>query len=56
MALDIVHWEIVLGSVLGELIAAPLAAYICKNCPPGLALVGILLMFLTLRNLGILRL
>ena len=58
MALGMVHWEIVLGSALGGLIAAPLAAYICKKLPTRLlmALVGILLMLLTLRNLGILRL
>ena len=57
MALGMVHWEIVLGSVLGGLVAAPLAAYACKKLPtrPLMALVGALLMLLTLRNLGVLR-
>jgi len=58
MTLGVVHWEIVLGLALGGLIAAPLAAYVCKKLPTRLlmALVGILLTLLTLRNIGILRL
>ena len=58
MALGMVDWKIILGLVLGGLIAAPFAAYVCKKLPSRLlmALVGILLMFLTLRNVGILRL
>ena len=58
MALGMIQWQIVLGLALGGLIAAPLAAYLCKKLPTRLlmALVGILLMLLTFRNLGILRL
>ena len=58
MALGVIHWEMVLGLALGGLVAAPLAAYVCKKLPTRLlmALVGILLTLLTLRNIGILRL
>ena len=58
MALGMIQWEMVLGLALGGLIAAPLAAYACRKLPTRLlmALVGILLMLLTLRNLGIIRL
>jgi len=58
MALGMIQWEIVLGLALGGLIAAPLAAYACRKLPTRLlmALVGMLLILLTLRNLGILRL
>jgi len=53
-----VQWEIVLGLDLRGVIAAPPAAYVCKKLPTRLltALIGILLMFLTLRNLGTIRL
>jgi len=58
IALGMIQWEIVLGLALGGLLAAPLAAYACKKLPTRLlmALVGALLMLLTLRNLGILKL
>jgi len=57
IVLGMFQWEIVLGLALGGVITAPLAAYVCKKLPTRLlmALIGILLMFLTLRNLGILR-
>jgi len=50
IALGMVQWEIVLGLTLGGVIAAPLAANVCKKLPTRLlmALIGILLMFLTL--------
>ena len=58
MALGMIQWEIVLGLALGGLIAAPLAAYLCKKLPTRLlmALIGILLIFLALKNMRILRL
>ena len=49
-----VQWEIVVGLALGGVIAAPLTIYVCKKLPTRLlmALISILLMFLTLRNLA----
>jgi hypothetical protein len=58
IALGMIDLKIVLGLALGGLIAAPFAAYLCKKLPTRLlmALIGILLVFITLRNMGILRL
>jgi uncharacterized membrane protein YfcA len=58
IALGMIDLKIVLGLALGGLIAAPFAAYLCKKLPTRLlmALVGILLVFITLRDMGILRL
>jgi len=55
IALRVVDWKIVLGLALGDLVAAPLAAYLCKKLPTRLlmSLVGIMIMIITLRNLGI---
>jgi len=50
LPLSMVQWEIVLGLALGGVIVVPPAAYVCKKLPTKLlmALIGILLMFLTL--------
>ena len=46
-------WPIILGVALGGVIAAPLAAYICKKVPvrPLLAVVGLLIIGLNIYNL-----
>jgi uncharacterized membrane protein YfcA len=56
IALGIIDWKIVLGLALGGLAASPLAAYLCKKLPTRLlmALVGILLALITLKNMKIL--
>jgi uncharacterized membrane protein YfcA len=55
VALQVVDWRAVLGLALGGIIAAPLAAYLCKKLPtrPLMGLVGILIILITLKNLAI---
>ena len=47
------HKEVVLGLIIGGVVAAPLAAYLCKKIPTKtlLVLVGSLIILLSLRNL-----
>ncbi len=47
------HWQVIVGLILGGVIAAPLAAYICKKMPvkPLLAIVGVLIVGLNIYNL-----
>jgi len=53
IALGIIDWRIVLGLALGGLIAAPLAAYLCKKMPTRLlmSLVGMAIILIASRNL-----
>jgi uncharacterized membrane protein YfcA len=55
VALQVVDWRAVLGLALGGIVAAPLAAYLCKKLPTRLlmGLVGILIILITLKNLAI---
>ncbi|MBE6938770.1 MAG: sulfite exporter TauE/SafE family protein [Ruminococcaceae bacterium] len=47
------HWQVIVGLILGGVLAAPLAAYICKKLPvrPLLAIVGTLIVGLNVYNL-----
>lgn len=56
IVLGSVDLRMVLGLVSGGLVAAPIAAYACKKAPTRvlMALVGLLLIVLSLRNLKIL--
>jgi len=47
------YWQTIVGLVAGGMLAAPLAAWICKRCPvrPLLAFVGSLIILLNLYNL-----
>ncbi|MGN1451123.1 MAG: sulfite exporter TauE/SafE family protein [Eubacteriales bacterium] len=49
----IAHWQTILGLVIGGVLAAPLAAWICKKLPvkPLLAIVGTLIVGLNIYNL-----
>ncbi|NMA49026.1 MAG: sulfite exporter TauE/SafE family protein [Tissierellia bacterium] len=51
--LKIQNLEVVLGLIIGGIIGAPLAAYVCKKIPTKalMAIVGILIMLLSIRNI-----
>lgn len=51
--LGIAHWEIIIGLIIGGVLAAPLAAYTCKKMPPRIlmAIVGAVIIALSIRNL-----
>ena len=51
--LGITHLEIIIGLIIGGVIAAPLAAYTCKKLPPRIlmAIVGTVIVALSIRNL-----
>ncbi len=52
-ALLVHHWEKIIGLMIGGLIAAPLAAYVCKKIPTQglMILVGLLIITLSMRVL-----
>jgi uncharacterized membrane protein YfcA len=51
--IGIAYWEIILGLIIGGVIAAPFAAYTCKKLPSRtlLAIVGTVIIVLSIRNL-----
>jgi len=51
--LGITHWEIIIGLIIGGVIAAPFAAYTCRKLPPRIlmAIVGVVVIVLSIRNL-----
>lgn len=51
--LKIENWQVVLGLMIGGVIAAPLAAYVCKKIPSKtlMAFVGILIILLSVRTI-----
>lgn len=53
LALGLVHWRIIAGLIAGGVVAAPLAALVCKRLPARslMILVGALIMILSLRTL-----
>lgn len=53
LMLGLVHRNIILGLILGGILAAPLAAHVCKKLPSRalMGLVGVLIVFLSLRTL-----
>lgn len=46
------HFDVILGLLIGGVIAAPLAAYACRKLPPRvlMAMVGVVIVVLSLRN------
>jgi uncharacterized protein len=52
VTIGLVHWQIIVGLILGGVAAAPLAAHLCKRLParPLMVLVGLLIVVLTLRT------
>ncbi len=53
MLIGLVHWQIILGLIIGGALAAPLAAYVCKKLPAKalMTAVGVLIILLSLRTL-----
>jgi len=51
--IGLVQWQIILGLVIGGVLAAPLAAYICKRLPSKILMiiVGILIIVLSIRTI-----
>lgn len=51
--LKISYWQIIIGLIIGGVLAAPLAASICKKLPPRILMiiVGITIIVLSIRNL-----
>lgn len=53
MFLGVTHWPIILGLIIGGVIMAPFAAYVCKKAPTRIlmALVGLLIIGLSIRTI-----
>jgi uncharacterized membrane protein YfcA len=53
LTIGLVHWKIIVGLLIGGVLAAPLAAYVCKRLPTKMlmGLVGIVIMFLSIRTI-----
>ncbi len=51
--IGLVHWQIIVGLIIGGVLAAPLAAYVCKRLPPRalMIMVGLLIMVLSIRTI-----
>jgi len=47
------YWQVILGLIIGGVIAAPLAAYVCKKLPSRLlmVIVGVLIVLLSIRTI-----
>jgi len=53
LTIGLVHWKIIIGLMIGGVLAAPLAAYLCSRIPrrPMMCMVGILIIAVSLRTL-----
>ena len=51
--LGLVHWQVIVGLLIGGVLAAPLAAYVCKRLPARalMIIVGTLIMVLSVRTI-----
>ncbi len=51
--IGLVQWQIIVGLITGGVLAAPLAAYICKRLPSRalMIIIGILIIILSLRTI-----
>jgi uncharacterized membrane protein YfcA len=51
--LGLVHWQVIAGLIIGGVIAAPFAAYICKRLPSRalMIIVGVLIVSLSIRTI-----
>lgn len=53
MTIGLIHWQIIAGLMLGGVLAAPLAAHLCKRIPtrPLMVMVGLLIVALSARTM-----
>jgi len=53
LTIGLIHWKIIVGLMIGGVLAAPLAAYVCSRIPrrPMMCMVGILIIAVSLRTL-----
>jgi len=53
LAIGLTYWTAILGLIIGGVIAAPIAAYLCTRIPPKpfMVLIGLLITFLSIRTL-----
>jgi hypothetical protein len=53
LALGLVHWQIIVGLIIGGVLAAPLAAHVCKKLPtrPLMIILGITITALSVRSI-----
>jgi uncharacterized protein len=53
LTIGLIHWKIIVGLMIGGVLAAPLAAYLCSRIPrrPMMCMVGILIIAVSLRTL-----
>lgn len=51
--IGLVHWQIIVGLIIGGVLAAPFAAYVCKRLPSRalMIMVGLLIMALSIRTI-----
>lgn len=51
--IGLVHWQIIVGLIIGGVMAAPLAAYVCKRLPSRalMIIVGLLIVALSIRTI-----
>ena len=51
--IGLVHWQIIVGLIIGGVLAAPLAAYVCKRLPSRalMIMVGLLIVVLSIRTI-----
>ncbi len=51
--IGLAHWQIIIGLIIGGVLAAPLAAYVCKRLPSRalMIMVGLLIVALSLRTI-----
>jgi hypothetical protein len=55
LTIGLVHWKIILGLMIGGVIAAPIAAFVCTKIPrrPMMIMVGILIIGVSIRTLAL---
>jgi len=53
LTIGLIHWKIIVGLMIGGVLAAPLAAYVCSRIPrrPMMCMVGALIILTSLRTL-----
>ena len=53
LTLGLVHWKVIVGLTVGGVLAAPLAAYVCKRLPARalMVMVGTLIIILSIRTI-----
>jgi len=51
--IGLVHWQIIVGLIIGGVLAAPLGAYVCKKLPSQalITIVGVLIVALSIRTI-----